>query len=236
MYQDAVQQLHTAADRVAEYRSELVAFADLLGAKKWDAEVTGPIGDAYGRLTKIEGLYRDLAVEMERQGDQGAAAYEQAPWVPGNLLAGEGVSATVAPAEAPVASVAPDEPESDDELDSIDMAPAGGGDLRCVLCATAAYVGARVDGNTVEVRLALDELRDVHEALTRTLLDGGIGVWTVARGGGEVRVTLFAAEGEAELEVADDEGSIVTVLTMTEVRDLHLRLTRMVLRANGAKV
>jgi hypothetical protein len=237
MYQEAAERLIVAADRVAQYRSDLVAFVDQLGAKKWDVEVTGPIGDAHGRLATVEGLYRDLAARMRHEGDQGAAAYQQAPWVPGHLLAGEQLAAEVPVRELP----APDGraaavPQSEEEVDSIRMTPAGGGELHSVLCSDAAYLRAGVDGNTVAVKLSVDELRDVHASLTRMLLEGGIGVWTVARAGGELRVVVFEADDEAELELGDEEGSIVTVLTLDEVHELHLRLTRMVLRADGLKV
>ncbi|RSN06006.1 hypothetical protein DMC63_38010 [Streptomyces sp. WAC 05977] len=82
VYEQAVTRLIAAADQVAEYRADLNAFADTLAGKKWGAEVTGPIQDMNGQLTALEGEYRDLAGQMKHQGDQGAAAHEQAPWVP----------------------------------------------------------------------------------------------------------------------------------------------------------
>ena len=82
VYEQAVTRLIAEADVVAEYRSDLAAFADTLDGKKWGTEVTGPIKDMDGQLAAIEGDYRDLAGQMKHQGDQGAAAHEQAPWVP----------------------------------------------------------------------------------------------------------------------------------------------------------
>ena len=81
-YQQAVPRLIAAADDVAEYRADLGAFADTLDGKRWGTEVTGPIKDMDGELVALEGDYRDLAGQMRHQGDQGAAAHEQAPWVP----------------------------------------------------------------------------------------------------------------------------------------------------------
>lgn len=88
-YQQAVTRLIAAAEVVAEYRADLAAFADTLDGKRWGVDVTGPIKDMDGKLTGIEGDYRDLAGQMKHQGDQGAAAHEQAPWVPDTLLADE---------------------------------------------------------------------------------------------------------------------------------------------------
>ncbi|WP_431879175.1 hypothetical protein [Amycolatopsis sacchari] len=82
VYAQAVTRLIAAADQVAEYRADLAAFADTLDGKRWGAEVTGPIKDMDGQLIALEGDYRDLAAQMKHQGDQGAAAHEQAPWVP----------------------------------------------------------------------------------------------------------------------------------------------------------
>lgn len=82
VYEQAVIRLIAAADQVAEYRVDLAAFADTLDGNKWGAEVTGPILDMNGQLIALEGDYRDLAAQMKHQGDQGAAAHEQAPWVP----------------------------------------------------------------------------------------------------------------------------------------------------------
>ena len=89
MYQQAVTRLTQAAEQVAEYRADLGAFADTLDGKRWGTEVTGPIKDMDGELVALEGDYRDLAGQMRHQGDQGAAAHDQAPWVPDNLLAEE---------------------------------------------------------------------------------------------------------------------------------------------------
>jgi hypothetical protein len=83
MYQLAVTRLIRAADQVAEYRGDLAEFADTLAGKGWGGQVTGPIHDMDTRLVSLEGIYRDLAAQMKRQGDDGAAAYDQAPWVPG---------------------------------------------------------------------------------------------------------------------------------------------------------
>uniref|UniRef100_UPI003EBD3681 hypothetical protein n=2 Tax=Amycolatopsis thermoflava TaxID=84480 RepID=UPI003EBD3681 len=82
VYAQAVTRLIAAADQVAEYRADLAAFADTLDSKRWGVEVTGPIKDMDGELIALEGDYRDLAAQMKHQGDQGAAAHEQAPWVP----------------------------------------------------------------------------------------------------------------------------------------------------------
>ncbi|RSN05951.1 hypothetical protein DMC63_37710 [Streptomyces sp. WAC 05977] len=98
-----------AADQVAEYRADLTAFADTLDGKRWGPEVTGPIQDMNGQLTALEGDYRDLAGQMRHQGDQGAAAHEQAPWVPDNLLAEEypAYNATGSPAMVDAIEPAP---------------------------------------------------------------------------------------------------------------------------------
>lgn len=83
MYKAAVDRLNGLADQVNQYRRELAAFGDTLAGKGWGVEVTGPIQDMNSQLNTLEGTYRDLAVQMDSQGGQGAAAYDQAPWVPG---------------------------------------------------------------------------------------------------------------------------------------------------------
>lgn len=83
MYDEAVNRLIQAADQVAEYRSNLIAFADRLAGDGWGTEVTGPLQDTQTSLTAWENLYRDTAERIKNQGDQGAAAYDQAPYVPG---------------------------------------------------------------------------------------------------------------------------------------------------------
>ena len=83
LYQKGVEDLIRAADQVAEYRTDLAAFADTLAGKKWGAQVTGPVQDMDSTLVALEGDYRDLAARMKHEGDQGAAAYDQAPYVPG---------------------------------------------------------------------------------------------------------------------------------------------------------
>jgi hypothetical protein len=85
MYEEAVRRLTRAADQVAQYRSDLATFADALAGRGWGEDVTGALADLEPRFAELEGAYRDLAAEMGRQGDEGAAAHEQAPWVPDDL-------------------------------------------------------------------------------------------------------------------------------------------------------
>jgi hypothetical protein len=82
VYMDAVTKLTRAADGVAAWRNGLKQFGDGLEAKGWGQQVTGVIKDMITELNDIEGVYRDRAAQMKQQGDNGKAAYEQAPWVP----------------------------------------------------------------------------------------------------------------------------------------------------------
>jgi hypothetical protein len=87
MYEDAIKKLIAAADRVAEWRKDLRAFTDVVGDNGWGAEVTSPLVDLGTGLADTEGTYRDVAAQMQTAGDAGAAAHEQAPWVPDGVLA-----------------------------------------------------------------------------------------------------------------------------------------------------
>lgn len=82
VYTSAVTRLTAEADRVAAWRHNLKALSDGLKAKGWGEAVTGPTADMDSELASIEGDYRNLAAQMKQQGDNGKAAYEQAPWVP----------------------------------------------------------------------------------------------------------------------------------------------------------
>jgi hypothetical protein len=82
VYMEAVTQLTRAADGVAAWRNALKTFGDGLEGKGWGQQVTGPIKDMDTELATLEGQYRDKAAQMKQQGDNGKAAYEQAPWVP----------------------------------------------------------------------------------------------------------------------------------------------------------
>jgi hypothetical protein len=88
MYNDAVRRLHGAAERVAEYGRDLATFGDTLAARGWDAVVAGEVADVAALLSTLYGTYCDLAAEMKRQGDVGAAAHECARWVPDGLIGG----------------------------------------------------------------------------------------------------------------------------------------------------
>jgi chemotaxis protein histidine kinase CheA len=83
VYMKAVDQLVAAADQAEAFRSNLTAFADGLAGKGWGVEVTGPLQDMDSQLATLAGHYRDLAGQMKSQGDRGAEAYDQAPYVPG---------------------------------------------------------------------------------------------------------------------------------------------------------
>lgn len=83
VYEQAVQKLIHAADQVNEFHGNVSALADRLAGDGWGTEATGPLADSLPALDAWEGVYRDTAAAMKAQGDQGAAAYEQAPYVPG---------------------------------------------------------------------------------------------------------------------------------------------------------
>lgn len=83
MYQQGVNELNRAADHVATFNANLAQFADELAGRKWGVEVTGTLQDLTANVSALQGIYRDLAGSMKQQGDEGAAAYEQAPYVPG---------------------------------------------------------------------------------------------------------------------------------------------------------
>lgn len=82
VYLIAVTRLTAEADRIAAWRTNLKSLSDGLAAKGWGSAVTGPTADMDSELASIEGDYRTLAAQMKQQGDNGKAAYEQAPWVP----------------------------------------------------------------------------------------------------------------------------------------------------------
>lgn len=82
VYTRTVTGLIAEADKVAAWRRNLKALSDGLKAKGWGEAVTGPAADMDSELASIEGDYRNLAAQMKQQGDNGKAAYEQAPWVP----------------------------------------------------------------------------------------------------------------------------------------------------------
>ena len=82
-YSSAAQALRTAAERVDQYRADLSAMADGLGGKQWGVEVHGPIRDMDEALATTAGNYRDLAAQMEIQGDSVRDAEDAHPYVPG---------------------------------------------------------------------------------------------------------------------------------------------------------
>jgi hypothetical protein len=83
VYEDAVAQLLAAAQRVEQYANDLGAFADTLAAKGWgDAEITGPLKDLLPRLTELAGELRDLATQIQQQGNNGAEARDGHSYVP----------------------------------------------------------------------------------------------------------------------------------------------------------
>jgi len=86
MYQQSATRLQNAAERVEQYRQDLAAMADGLDGKRWGVEVHGPIRDMDGHLAAVEGIYRDLAGQMQQQGDNVSDAHDRAPWVPDTLL------------------------------------------------------------------------------------------------------------------------------------------------------
>jgi hypothetical protein len=86
MYNAAADRLTNAAERVEQYRADLAAMADGLDGKRWGVEVHGPIRDMDGHLAAVEGIYRDLAGQMQQQGDNVSDAHDRAPWVPDTLL------------------------------------------------------------------------------------------------------------------------------------------------------
>ncbi|HEX6359549.1 hypothetical protein [Actinophytocola sp.] len=93
MYEDAILKLIAAADRVSQWRADLKSFVDIIEGNGWGVEVTGPLHDLDTLLATIEATYRDLAAAMQTAGDAGAAAHEQAPWVPDGVLAPDSVPA-----------------------------------------------------------------------------------------------------------------------------------------------
>lgn len=82
-YQSAATALQAAAERVEQYRTDLSAMADGLGGNQWGVEVHGPIRDMDTNLSEIAGDYRDLAVQMQQQGDNVRDAEDAHPYVPG---------------------------------------------------------------------------------------------------------------------------------------------------------
>ncbi|HEX6359527.1 hypothetical protein [Actinophytocola sp.] len=83
MYQEAVAKLLATADRFEAYANDLGVFADSLAGKGWgQAEITGPLMDLVPGLTQRAGELRDLAAQMQQQGNSGQGAREEAPYVP----------------------------------------------------------------------------------------------------------------------------------------------------------
>ncbi|HEX6359517.1 hypothetical protein [Actinophytocola sp.] len=99
MYEEGVRRVVGAADRIAEYRAELANFADVLAGRGWGSEVSGVLDDTATRLATVEASYREVADAMQQQGDAGAAAHEQAPWVPDEVGGAAGLGVGVAPVE-----------------------------------------------------------------------------------------------------------------------------------------
>ena len=82
-YKQAAAALRAAAERVEQYRVDLSAMADGLGGKKWGEEVHGTIRDMDNTLHEIAGDYRDMAGQMQQEGDNVADAEDAHPYVPG---------------------------------------------------------------------------------------------------------------------------------------------------------
>lgn len=82
-YEQAATALRAAAERVEQYRVDLSAMADGLGGKKWGEEVHGPIRDMDRDLVEIAATYRDLAHQMQQEGDNVSDAEDAHPYVPG---------------------------------------------------------------------------------------------------------------------------------------------------------
>lgn len=83
VYEAAAAKLHAAAEGIERYRADLAAMADGLAAKQWGTEVHGPIGDMDQHLADVAGSYRDLAGQMQQQGDSVNDAHDEHPYVPG---------------------------------------------------------------------------------------------------------------------------------------------------------
>lgn len=83
VYDAAAARLHAAAEQIDQYRADLAAMADGLAAKQWGTEVHGPIGDMDQYLADVAGSYRDLAGQMQQQGDSVNDAHDEYPYVPG---------------------------------------------------------------------------------------------------------------------------------------------------------
>ncbi len=82
VYNAAADRLTNAAERVEQYRADLAAMADGLDGKKWGVEVHGPIRDMDGHLATVASTYRDLAGQMQQQGDSVSDAHDAHPYVP----------------------------------------------------------------------------------------------------------------------------------------------------------
>jgi len=82
VYDAAADRLINAAERVEQYRADLAAMADGLDGKKWGVEVHGPIRDMDGHLSTVASTYRDLAAQMQQQGDSVSDAHDAHPYVP----------------------------------------------------------------------------------------------------------------------------------------------------------
>jgi outer membrane biosynthesis protein TonB len=82
VYNAAADRLINAAERVEQYRADLAAMADGLDGKKWGVEVHGPIRDMDGHLSTVASTYRDLAGQMQQQGDSVSDAHDAHPYVP----------------------------------------------------------------------------------------------------------------------------------------------------------
>ena len=82
-YQQAASALRAAATRVEQYRTDLSEMADGLGGKNWGVEVHGDIRDMDSNLADISADYRDMANQMQQEGDNVADAEDAHPYVPG---------------------------------------------------------------------------------------------------------------------------------------------------------
>lgn len=83
VYADAADRLHAAAEQIEQYRADLAAMGDGLEAKGWGVEVHGPVSDMDQHLADVAGGYRDLAGQMQTQGDSVNDAHDAHPYVPG---------------------------------------------------------------------------------------------------------------------------------------------------------
>lgn len=83
VYADAADRLHAAAEQIEQYRADLATMGEGLEAKGWGAEVHGPISDMDQHLADVAGGYRDLAGQMQTQGDAVNDAHDAHPYVPG---------------------------------------------------------------------------------------------------------------------------------------------------------